>query len=139
MKRGRTQAETLHLNDWGVGDILEGTEGVYNAEKGTGWINTNRILITAIGEDSFICKWDYNDGEGFDRPETGNTTLFCREWKKVGEDPERKSSAGFWGRIASNQMNEIEKLRKENHDLKHNINDVSDILRDFANNLAGDI
>lgn len=139
MKRGRTQAETLHLNDWGIGDILEGTEYEYNVEKGKGWSNTNRILITAIGEDSFICKWDYNDGDGFNRSETGNTTLFCREWKKVGEDVERKSSAGFWGRVASNQMNEIDKLKKENIALKNSIKGVASDIQEFVNGLVGDV
>lgn len=105
MKRGTTQAHTLHLNDWGIGDILEGTES-----NDTGWSCTNRILITAIGEDSFLCKWDYNDGKGFNRPESGNTTLFCREWKKVDEDRSRKAATGFWGRTAA-------RLTKKNKDL----------------------
>ncbi len=72
MKRGNTEAETLDLNGWGVGDILEGDEG-YGAD---------RILITAVGEESFLCKWDYK-ATGEYAEESGSTTLSCREWKKV--------------------------------------------------------
>lgn len=112
MKRGKTQAETLHLNDWSIGDILEGTES-----NDSGWSNTNRILITCIGDHEFLCRWDYNDGKGFDRPETGNTTLFCREWKKVGEDAQRKSSASFWGRVAHRLTRKKVNLRKALQDI----------------------
>lgn len=73
MKRGRTEAETLALNGWKVGDILEGDEGN----------GPDRILITAIGEDRFTCKWDYKCTGEYQR-ESGNTTLSCREWRKVG-------------------------------------------------------
>lgn len=69
---GQTEVETLQLNGWGVGDILEGDEGY----------GPQRILITAIGEDKFICKWDYKcNGEYAE--ESGNTTLTHREWKLV--------------------------------------------------------
>lgn len=73
MKRGKTEAETLALNGWKVGDILEGDEGN----------GPDRILITAIGEDRFTCKWDYKCTGEYHR-ESGNTTLSCREWRKVG-------------------------------------------------------
>ncbi len=75
MKRGNIEAKTLELNGWGVGDILEGDEG-YGAD---------RIVITAVGEESFLCKWDYK-AKGVYGEESGNTTLTCREWKKVGEE-----------------------------------------------------
>jgi hypothetical protein len=116
MKRGKTQAETLHLNDWSIGDILEGTEVTHGIGLQL-YTVTNRILITCIGDDEFLCKWDYNDGKGFDRPETGNTTLFCREWKKVGEDAERKSRASFWGRVAHRLTRKKVNLRKALQDI----------------------
>ena len=74
MKRGKTERETLELNGWGVGDILEGDEGY-----GPQW-----LVITAIGEETFLCRWKYREDEGF-RHEAGNTTLTCRDWCKVGE------------------------------------------------------
>ena len=70
MKRGKTERETLDLNGWSVGDILEGDEG-----RGP-----DRILITAVGEEFFLCRWDY--GYGWQK-ESGCTTLEMREWKKV--------------------------------------------------------
>lgn len=73
MLRGKTQRETLELNGWGVGDILEGDEGH----------GPSRILITAIGEETFLCRWDYRCDGNYHR-ESGNTTLACREWRKVG-------------------------------------------------------
>lgn len=73
MKRGKTEAETLALNGWKVGDILEGDEGN----------GPDRIIITAIGEDRFTCRWDYKCTGEYQR-ESGNTTLSCREWRKVG-------------------------------------------------------
>ena len=73
MKRGKTEVETLQLNGWGVGDILEGDEGY----------GPSRILITAMGEELFICRWDYKIS-GHYGSESGNTTLKCREWTKVG-------------------------------------------------------
>lgn len=73
MLRGNTQKETLVLNGWGIDDILEGDEG--NGPQ--------RILITAIGEETFLCKWDYKCN-GVYAKESGNTTLAFRDWKKVG-------------------------------------------------------
>ena len=74
MKRGKTEAETLTLNGWGVGDILEG-------EKDG---SVRRILITAIGEELFMCRWDKGFGGDFGS-EHGATILGMREWKKVGQ------------------------------------------------------
>jgi hypothetical protein len=74
MKRGKTERETLELNGWGVGDILEGDEGY-----GPQW-----LVITAIGEETFLCRWKHCEEEEF-RHEAGNTTLACREWRKVGK------------------------------------------------------
>jgi hypothetical protein len=73
MKRGKTERETLDLNGWSVGDILEGDEG-----RGP-----DRIIITAIGEEIFLCKWDFGCKGKYPRGESGATTLKCREWKKV--------------------------------------------------------
>jgi hypothetical protein len=70
MKKGKTEVDTLRINGWGVGDILEGDEG-YGPVK---------IRITAIGEEKFLCKWLYTTGWG---DESGNTTLLHRDWKKV--------------------------------------------------------
>ena len=74
MKRGKTERETLELNEWGIGDILEGDEGY-----GPQW-----VVITAIGEETFLCRWKCRADEGF-RHESGSTTLTCRDWRKVGE------------------------------------------------------
>lgn len=46
------------------------------------FISIDRILITAMGEQRFLCKWDYKC-RGIYADESGNTTLSCREWKKV--------------------------------------------------------
>jgi len=72
MIRGKTEKETLELNGWGIGDILEGDEGY----------GPSRILITAIGDEKFLCKWDYGSKGTYDK-ESGSTTLSMREWKKV--------------------------------------------------------
>ncbi|MGO2235556.1 MAG: DUF7241 domain-containing protein [Marinomonas sp.] len=72
MLRGKTEKETLDLNGWGVGDVLEGDEGH----------GPSRILITTIGEELFLGKWDYKcDGEYGE--ESGRITLAFRNWKKV--------------------------------------------------------
>lgn len=73
IKLGINEAETLRLNNWGVGDILEGDEG----------FGPDRILITAIGYEHFLCKWDYKCSNVYAQ-EDGSTTLTCRNWKKVG-------------------------------------------------------
>ena len=72
MIRGCTEKETLSLNYWGIGTVLEGDEGN----------GPSRILITAIGEEKFLCRWDYDCSGSFGE-ETGSTTLALREWKKV--------------------------------------------------------
>ena len=74
MLRGTTEVETLRFNGWKVGDILEGDEGH----------GPDRILITAIGSERFLCRWDHKCKGRFGE-ESGNTTLTCREWKKVEE------------------------------------------------------
>lgn len=73
MLRGKTEKETLELNNWRIGDVLEGDEGH----------GPQRIHITAIGEKGFLSKWDYNCDGSYEE-ETGNTTLSFRTWKKVG-------------------------------------------------------
>lgn len=75
MIRGHTERETIELNNWAVGDILEGEQGGVAA----------RILITAIGESTFLCKWDYQCNGCYEE-EDGSTTLFHRNWRKVGTD-----------------------------------------------------
>jgi hypothetical protein len=72
MKHGKTERETLDLNGWTIGDILEGDEG-YGPQL---------IKITAVGEERFLCRWNYQKGKGWER-ESGQTTLSCREWRKV--------------------------------------------------------
>ena len=72
IKIGKNEAETLRLNNWGVGDLLEGDEGY----------GPDRILITAIGQEEFLCRWDYKC-TGIFSDEKGNTTLSFRDWKKV--------------------------------------------------------
>lgn len=74
MLRGKTEAETLALNGWTVGDILEGKEGN----------RVDKIMITAIGHSEFLCRWKRQGDVEF-RPEGGFlTTLNAREWRKVG-------------------------------------------------------
>jgi len=77
MKRGRTEVETLKLNEWVPGDILEGDEGH----------GPDQIKIIAMGNEKFICQWRDRETGLFDR-ESNNTTLTCREWRKVGHDPD---------------------------------------------------
>ena len=72
MKRGKTERETLDMNGWTVGDILEGDERA----------GPERIKITAVGEERFLCRWDYLQGNGWE-PESGATTLRFRKWRKV--------------------------------------------------------
>lgn len=78
MIRGTTEAETLRFNGWAAGDILEGTES-----NDSGWSVTDRILITAIGSEQFLCRWQHKC-QGKWSEERGSTTLTHREWKKVG-------------------------------------------------------
>lgn len=68
------EAQKLRELGCGVGDILEGDEGY----------GPDRILITAIGTQQFLCIWDYKCKGDFSGRESGNTTLSCRGWKKVG-------------------------------------------------------
>ena len=72
MNYGKTEAETLKLNGWSVGDILEGDEGY----------GPDRIWITRIGQERFLCRWDYKC-QGQWGNESGSTTLSCRKWKRV--------------------------------------------------------
>lgn len=74
MKYGKNEAETLRLNNFGVGDVLEGNEGY----------GLDRIIITAIGQEHFLCKWDHLVTGTFGR-EVGHTTLIHRDWKKVSK------------------------------------------------------
>jgi hypothetical protein len=77
IKRGKTEAETLKLNGWKEGDILAGDEGQ----------GDDYILITRIGEDVFLCRWKYGNHTDWQK-ESGQTTLSCREWRKVGAEGE---------------------------------------------------
>lgn len=74
MKYGKTERATLELHGWGVGDILEG-DGEY----------PQRIKITAIGEEAFLCRVAQRKKGGFSTfgEEEGNFTLTCRNWVKV--------------------------------------------------------
>jgi hypothetical protein len=65
MLRGKTEAETVRLNGWKVGDILAGDKG-YGEET---------IRITAIGEILVLCCWNGHH--------EANTTFWCREWRKI--------------------------------------------------------
>jgi hypothetical protein len=51
---------------------LEGDEGY----------GPHLIKITAVGEERFLCRWNYQKGNGWER-ESGQTTLSCRKWRKV--------------------------------------------------------
>ena len=74
LKQRGENARSLRELGFGVGDILEGDEGSC----------PDRILITAIGRDKFLCVWDYKCKGDFTGTESGNTTLDCRDWEKVG-------------------------------------------------------
>lgn len=82
MIKGKTEKETLDLNGWGVGDILEGTE-----YYGTDGFSTARILITAVGEEGFLGRRDTGLGFG---EEKGTFTLFQREWHNLGNTHSRE-------------------------------------------------
>jgi hypothetical protein len=80
MKVGATDRETIDLNGWAVGDILEGQQLGKPA----------RILITALGEETFLCRWDYSCSGIYDE-ECGSTVLTEREWRKIGSKTDRKT------------------------------------------------
>jgi len=107
MKRGNTEVETLHLNGWGIGDILEGTFTCFEGD-----IITNRIKIITLGEEMFICRWDRLDGKGY-REENGSTALTHMEWKKIGEDKVLKRRATFWSRLFIVANKKIKTLKEE--------------------------
>jgi hypothetical protein len=67
--RDCSAADWCRINGWGVGTILEGDEG-----RGP-----ERIVITAIGEESILAK---RLGE----PVCGDRSwvLWCRDWRRVG-------------------------------------------------------
>ena len=65
-----TAADICRANGWTVGDVLEGTDEV----------STDRIRITAIGEQNVLARWQYADN-----PESSEW-LICidfRDWRKV--------------------------------------------------------
>ena len=84
MNRGKTEVETLKLNGWSLGDILEGDEGY----------GPDQIKIIAMGHENFICQWRDLETGLFSR-ESCNTTLRCREWRKVGHDPDYGHTPGI--------------------------------------------
>lgn len=96
MERGNTEVETLKLNGWGLGDILEGDEGY----------GPDQIKIIAMGNERFICQWRNRETGSFDR-ESPNTTLSCREWRKVGSDAEM---AIDWHSVAGSAIEDMAEL-----------------------------
>lgn len=76
MKKGFSEANTLQLNQWGIGDVLEGREND----------TTHRIIIHAVGTDNFLCQWYKLDNSEWItmNDESGNTSLNHREWKWLG-------------------------------------------------------
>lgn len=96
MERGKTEVETLKLNGWGLGDILEGDEGH----------GPDQIKIIAMGNERFICQWRNRETGAFDR-ESPNTTLSCREWRKVGSDAEM---AIDWHSVAGSAIEDMAEL-----------------------------
>lgn len=104
MNRGKTEAETLRLNGWGPGDILEGDEG-YGPEQ---------IKIIVVGGEKFICRWKHLGADAFG-PETGTTTLTCREWRKVAHDPahdDAPESDVDWQSVANSAIDDISAVLK---------------------------
>lgn len=88
-QRGRTDAETCLLNGWAVGTVLRGQEQ-WSGGEGV-WTT---IRITAIGEESILCRAIWNERTGplgvtlsWDRrtDREGLWTLADREWN-VAED-----------------------------------------------------
>ncbi len=69
-----TPAETCRANGWTVGTVLEGTEVWPD-----GSIHTDRIIITAIGEECILVRRLKERG----RSSEGQWTLKCREWRRV--------------------------------------------------------
>ena len=65
-----TSTEICRANGWTVGDMLEGQDEV----------STDRIRITAIGEQNVLARWQYADN-----PESSERlmSLDFREWRKV--------------------------------------------------------
>jgi hypothetical protein len=68
--RDCSAADWCRLNGWDVGTILEGDEG-----RGP-----ERIVITAVGEESILAKTLGDPGSPGDR----SWVLWCRDWKRVG-------------------------------------------------------
>jgi len=56
--------------------------GVTRLGFGDEGYGADRIQITAIGEQRFLCRWDYKC-KGVFNEESGCTSLEAREWKKV--------------------------------------------------------
>ena len=65
-----TSAQICRAQGWTVGDVLEGTDEV----------STDRIRITAIGEQNVLARWQYAD-----LPESAERliSLDFRDWRKV--------------------------------------------------------
>lgn len=88
MTRGRTDAETVALNGWGVGTIVRGHEQWVD---GRGVWTTWRI--TAVGEESVLARTIRKDYTGDDRESDLSVdhehlvTFDCREWSEVATTP----------------------------------------------------
>lgn len=80
-----SDAEKCRQRGWGVGDVLEGTE------SGLNWSMTNRIVITAIGEESILARCvAHIDKYGTVTAKNcreSNWTLSARDWRKVTPEP----------------------------------------------------
>lgn len=75
MKRGQYESETLKLNGWGIGDILEG----YSLQHPT--MTVLRCIVTGIGEDLVLVRFYVDTIWG---EETTLKLLPNRAWRKIG-------------------------------------------------------
>jgi len=68
-----------------VGDVLEGDEGK----------RRDRIKVNYIGGQILVCDWDHGANGNYDAADI-NTSLSCREWKKVSGDNPAKPEGQEW-------------------------------------------
>lgn len=108
MKRGKTEIETLKLNGWGVGTILEGVDILGR---------TDRIKITALGLTNFLCVWHcdlVNNSNDFESRDSVNTSLNHRDWVEVKPEvkPVKKKKIPLGKHMRQNQINYCNRIEK---------------------------
>lgn len=79
MKIGKNDAETLRLNGWGVGDVIE---------RETGFGDVVQVRITAVGEENILIRHKGGISQEFGAETTGRFLVWAvegRPWWKVQE------------------------------------------------------